>query len=248
MAFNTIAEIVSKKSALKRFVDAGGDEDLSILADPPCVVEIAGRKIRVRALTLDNHKRWLVIFGTILRQYELVLEAAEWPDAKIDVAKQREKWQAFFSVEKVQREILTLVEQTLFREPGNLWWRLHKRWFRKHVTVMELMDLFFYLYLWNCEAVKKNAIFLLARMGFARRKATLYGGWSQNLAGHSGAQVQPRYPVSPPTAATPSAGAQCKTRPSVSSSSSVAVLPRRPTSRRSPANAPPLPRSVGGGR
>ena len=223
MANNTIVEMM-ERGALHQFVEGGGDEDLAILSDPPCVVEIAGRKIEVRALTLHNHKRWLAIFGAIVRQYEAILESVEWPEKKNDVELQRQRWQMFFSAGTVQEQTLAMIEQTLFHEPGNGWWRRHKRWFRKHVTILELMDLFFYLYLWNCEAPKKNATFLLRRMGFASQKATLYGGWSKNLGGLSGAQVTPRY---------------------ASSNSSGSAQPKPNTSPPNVPKAPPLPVSVG---
>ena len=241
MDVNTIDQMM-KRGALHQFVDSGGEEDMAILSDPPCVVEIAGRKISVRALTLDNHKRWLFIFGMILQQFELILRSVEWPDGRSEFEAQREKWQTFFSADRIQRQAITMIEQSLFCEPGNRWWRWHKRWFRKHVTVIELTDLFFYLYLWNCEAVKKNVTFLLRRMGFATQKATLFGGWSANLAGHSGAQVQPRFPNAPPIVEEPSGSGPLGTRPSASSSSLAGGRPRPNTRNQQP---PPLPRSVG---
>lgn len=241
MALNTIEEMM-KRGALHRFVKNGGEEDMAILSDPPCVVEIAGRKLKVRAMTLENHKRWFLIFGSILRSYEIILESVEWPESASSIEGQRQRWQTFFSADRVQQDAISMIEQTLFREPGNGWWRRHKKWFRKNVTIIELMDLFFYLYLWNCEAVKKNATFLLRRMGFAHRRATLFGGWSRNLGGHSGAQVQPQYPVSPPAAASSSGSAPSATPRSASSNSSASAPPRQTTRR--PQSPPPLPAAV----
>ena len=224
MALNTIPELL-ERGALHEFVDNDGIEDLAILADPPCVVTVAGRKLSVRALTLHNHKKWLVLFGTMVRQYEMILESVEWPERKATIEEQRSRWQLFFSADTVIEQTLRMIEQTLFREPGNGWWRRHRRWFRKHVTILDLMDLLFYLYLWNCEAAKKNATFLLRRMGFVSQKAILFGGWSKNLGGLSGAQVTPRYG---------------------SSSSSASVLPKPTTAHhnRSAHRAPPLPGGI----
>jgi hypothetical protein len=182
-------------NALKDIIDNGRD-DLAIATEPELVVTIGGRPIHCRAFTLANHTRWTLAMGTALHSMSAILAGLEWPETKEGIERIRKTWTFALSTAKVQKQMMRLIEQTLFREPGNGWWRWHRGYFRTRVTVNELTDLFFYMYLWNHEAVKKNVTFLLQRMGFIRHKATFLSSSAQNLGGMSGAQVKPRSPSS----------------------------------------------------
>jgi len=184
-------------NALKDIIDEGGREDREIAKEEPLVVKVGGRQIYIRAFTLDNYVRWLGDLGTMLHQFQKLLETLEWPETQKGLDRVRQSWMVLMSQRGVYETLIRMVCRTIFREPGNGWWRWHGGFFRKRVTVQELMDLFFYAYLFNHEAVKKNATFLLKKMGFVRHRATFLSSSAGNLAGVSGAQVKPRYPVSP---------------------------------------------------
>jgi len=190
-------------NALKDIIDAGGRDDREIARWEPLVVRVAGHPITVSAFTIDNYERWAIIMGTTLHTFPKILETLEWPETPKGIQKVRQAWMLAISQRALQREMMSMIERTIFRERGNFWWRWHKRWFRRHVTVGELIDLFFYAYLFNHEAVKKNVEFLLRRMGFVRKKVTFLSSSAENLAGMSGAQVKPRFPVPPYSPSAP---------------------------------------------
>jgi len=184
-------------NTLKQIIDEGGRDDREIAREDALVVNVGGHPVRVRAFTLDNYANWLQDMGTMLHAFPALLATLEWPETVKSVESVRQRWMVVLSQRLMYAKVLKMFRRTILREPGNEWWRRHFRYFRKRITVQELMDLFFYIYLFNHEAVKKNATFLLKRLGFVRNKATFLSSSAENLAGVSGAQVKPRFPVSP---------------------------------------------------
>jgi hypothetical protein len=184
-------------NALKQIIDDGGRDDREIAKFEPLIVNVGGHPVSVRAFTLDNYLVWLQRMGTMLMAFPNLLATLEWPETVKGIERVRQAWMRIMSQRKMYDHLLAMFRATVLREPGNEWWRFRYGFFRKRITVQELMDLFFYIYLFNHEAVKKNAIFLLKRLGFVRNKATFLSGSAENLAGMHGAQVKPRYPISP---------------------------------------------------
>lgn len=179
--------------ALKEFVDRGGRDDLSILKDDGIKVSVGGHPVCVRAFTLANHRRYILFLGTILQQFNNVFDAVKWPENPKELEQARQRLMGLISIPKLYRAVMRMFKLTLLREPGNRYWRWHIRKFEKTVTIQEFIDLFFYVYLWNMEAVKKNVSFLLERMGFIKQKATLLSGWGKNLAGVTNTLLKPRH-------------------------------------------------------
>lgn len=167
--------------------------DRELAVDDTIKVVVAGHPISIGAFSLDTHARFVAMFGLTLYRLRELLGNLEFPESKVDLPNLVNRWLLALNTPRVYRQILKILELTLFREPGNEWWRRHKRWFRKHVTVQQLTDVFLYVYLANWECVKKNVTFLLRRAGIAATTETYWSSSAQNLGGQIGKHVRSRF-------------------------------------------------------
>ena len=177
------------------------------------------RRLTIRCLPLDPWARFQKLFGTFLVSFYGVFAQYEWPewdDYKAD--KQLARFQLVItsvaSYGPMRRRMLRIVKQTLFRDPINAWvpwWRpfarmkYRRRWgkfrapswryFRRHVTAVELMKIFVAEYLFNIAAVKKNAAFLAEKVG-VDMDACLSSSL-RRWAGPIGKLLRPLFPRSP---------------------------------------------------
>lgn len=183
-------------SALKEIVEEKRD-DKSIVREDPMTVYVGGHPVHCRAFTYRNHQTWLAYLGTMLIDFHRVFQSLDFPENGDAIANARKRFQVVLSQVKVYRRIMRMFRKTLLKEPGNRYWRWRWRKFRREITVQELIDLFFYCYLFNYEAVKKNVTFLLERVGFAKKRGTYISGATENLGGVMDKSIKPRYPNSP---------------------------------------------------
>jgi hypothetical protein len=173
------------------------DGDREIARQEPMRVMVAGHPVFCRCFTYRNHQRWLGVMGTTLVQFQSLFRTLDLPEKFQDLKKARIQFSVLLAQRKLYDTIVDLLCRTLLREPGNEWWRKHRRKFRREVTVQEIVDLFFYCYLFNYEAVKKNISFLLERMGLVKKRDTYTSSSTSGLAGIVSESIKPRFASSP---------------------------------------------------
>ena len=171
--------------------------DLEIALERPMVVTVADHPIHCRCFTYANHQRWMALMATTLVEFHEILKTLDWPEKAKDLQSIRQRFMVAFGQAKLYRQIISLLQKTLLREPGNQYWRWHLRRFRRSVTVQQVIDLFLYCYLFNYEAVKKNVTSLLEIMGLVKSQATYSSSSTRNLGGTRNGPAKPRFPNSP---------------------------------------------------
>lgn len=183
-------------SALKQIIEEKVD-DKSIVREEPMVVNVGGHAVFCRCFTYRNHQRWLTHLGLMLGGFKSLFDEVTFPSNQEQMEKSRKTLMLLLSNSKIYRAIMRMFRQTILREPGNEYWRWRWRKFRREITVQEMLDLFFYIYLYNYEAVKKNVSLLLGRMGFVKSLDTYISGSTENLGGTVSKWTKPRYQNSP---------------------------------------------------
>jgi len=179
-------------SALKDIIDNKVD-DKTIVREEPMVVNVGGHAVFCRCFTYRNHQKWLAALGSLLTGFHALFQNVEFPGNQESIDKSRRSMMFLLSNKRVYDAIMKMFRRTVLREPGNEYWRWRWRKFKREVTVQEIIDLFFYVYLYNYEAVKKNVSFLLGRMGFVRNQGTYISGSVENLGGTVSRWTKPQY-------------------------------------------------------
>lgn len=177
------------------------------------------RKLTIRCLPMGPWARFQKRFGAFLMTFYGLFSEYEWPewdDYKADAKLARFELVISSSAthRAVRKAVMRIVRSTIFRDPINAWvpwWQFWRRWrykirwgrfhapswryFRKHITPVELMKIFVVAYLFNIAALKKNARFLATKVQ-VDLDASLFSSL-RSWGGPMGKLLRPLFPKSP---------------------------------------------------
>lgn len=177
------------------------------------------RKLTIRCLPMAPWARFQKMYGVFLVAFYNIFSQYEWPEW--DDYKEDKKLARFqLLIEScavnthMRKAVMQIIRRTILRDPINAWvpawqfwrrWRYKYRWgkfrapgwryFKRHVTAIQVMKIFLVSYLFNIAAVKKNARFLAERAG-VDLDASLFSSL-RGLGGPMGKLLRPLFPNSP---------------------------------------------------
>lgn len=177
------------------------------------------RILTVHGLPLAPWERFQRLYALFLLTFLDKLQEYEWPEW--DDYTNDKKLQRFMGItmaigrdRKMRGFLMRIVKETLFRDLVNRripWWRRSERkeardkrnwipprrqgmsfrYFCKHVTINQVVQLFLALYLYNVEAVKKNAALLAKRLGVNTER--WLSSSTRDLGGLQDVSIRPRF-------------------------------------------------------
>ena len=172
-------------------------EDYYLIDEQPLPIQISNRIIYVGNLTYNNWKIFIHDFTQIMANLNLTITNFELLGNADEMMKQialndsLEK-----SLSKLIKKVILNQQDYYYRElefGGVEKIKLPKvsyRFFRKNVTVEKLLQILFLIYVFNFDAVKKNAKILVGRANQSQLMQTYIYSWLQNLTGLTGKFVE----------------------------------------------------------
>jgi hypothetical protein len=212
----------SSSDYLDRLIE--GIEDSRIAGATPfqTVIGPEEKVLTVRCFPIVQWQKFQRLFALFVTQFYAMLSEYDWPeweDYETDkkLARLSLMMQRMATREDCRRMVMYAIKRTLFRDPVNEpipWWRRDRRkaaikrgweppkpqgmsfrYFRKHVTVDQLMRIWMAVYLYNIAAVKKNARSLAALLKVELERSS--SSHSETSGSPSTKPWAPRFPNSP---------------------------------------------------
>ena len=190
-------------------------EDFIIIKEQPMPIKIGAKTIFIGNFTLETEQKffqkWAQIINLMVgricnwrlmdeRKKELNDKCSFFmlADGKtMNEFLMRDKWFC--------RQLMDVINETVLKQQAYYlnnaqerelisWKNCDWKYFKKNVSSMDLIQICYYIYLYNFDSVKKNAILLLDRMGMKALTETSIPGWLANMPGLTGRFLQSQAP------------------------------------------------------
>lgn len=186
------------KDFLKRLIDhQEPDETLIKEESEKIVIGPKKRVIYVSCFSWENHRRLSFMLGMFLHSFMDVFYQVEMASKNgTEISEEfATKLEAVIATRRGYRVMMRVFMRCLFREMENRSWRrwTWRRYFRKCVSVEEMLKLFWAIYCYNYVAVKKNVQFLLRKVTSLSTGDTYTYSSAENSGGVIGSSVKPQY-------------------------------------------------------